>query len=259
MIRNYIRDLTIISWNINGLRAAVRKGFVEKAAQLGADILCLQEIKAHREQLPSDIVDLAGYQSFFFSAKRPGYSGVAVYSRIEPERIQEGQGVERFDQEGRVQLLDFGAFLLFNCYFPNGGASPERLAYKMDFYEEVLLWAKAVKRPLFICGDVNTAHQEIDLARPKENSKISGFLPQERAWIDRLLEAGFTDTFRHFHPEEVVYSWWDMKTRARERNVGWRIDYFFANQAALPLLLDAFILPEIYGSDHCPVGVRIQI
>jgi exodeoxyribonuclease-3 len=245
----------ILSWNVNGLRAAAKKGLAEKIALLNPDILCLQEIKAYKEQLPLDVADLDGYQSFFFSARRPGYSGVAAYSRLIPCHIQEGQGIEHFDREGRVQILDFKDFLLFNCYFPNGGASPERLAYKMDFYEEVLTWAKAIERPLLICGDVNTAHQEIDLARPKENSRVSGFLPQERAWIDSLIEAGFTDTFRHLYPKEVAYSWWDMKSRARERNVGWRIDYFFANQAALPLIKDAFILQDVQGSDHCPVGV----
>jgi len=249
----------LVSWNVNGLRAVAKKGFLEQAEAMSADIFCLQEIKAKEEQIPSEVRELAGYESYFYPAERPGYSGVAVYTRQTPIHVQKGLGVERFDGEGRLLQLDFEKFRLINCYFPNGGSGETRLAYKMDFYEAVLEYVKDFDKPLLLCGDVNTAHKEMDLARPKENSVVSGFLPMERAWLDKLLQAGFYDTFRLFCDEPRQYSWWDMKSKARERNVGWRIDYFFANRAMLDHVRDAWIWPQVTGSDHCPVGVRIDI
>ncbi|MEG1501165.1 MAG: exodeoxyribonuclease III [Clostridiales bacterium] len=253
---------TLLSWNINGLRAAAKKGFTEKIAQLSPDIICLQEIKAKIEQLPPEIADLEGYHSYFFPAQRPGYSGVAVYSRQEPLSVHYGFGESRFDDEGRVLLLDFPGFRLLNAYFPNGSGSPERLQYKMDFCYAILEYChqyeEKEQRPLIICGDVNTAHQEIDLSRPKENSKSSGFLPMERAWVDDFIQGGYLDTFRLFHSEPKRYSWWDMKTRARDRNIGWRIDYFFASKSLQTKLANADILEEVIGSDHCPIILEIN-
>lgn len=252
-------EMTLLSWNVNGIRAAAKKGFVGQVKELQPDIICLQEIKAKIEQLPPELLEIEGYRAYFYPAERPGYSGVAIYSRSEPEAVCYGIGDERYDREGRVLILDFPDFRLLNAYFPNGGSSQERLDYKMDFCEEILQYAKSQDKPLLICGDVNTAHEEIDLARPKENVKNSGFMPHEREWIDRFLAAGFIDTFRLLHPDEVAYSWWDMKTRARERNIGWRIDYFLASQSLQEKISDAYILPDIMGSDHCPIGLKLIV
>ena len=249
--------MKLISWNVNGVRAAVKKGAAEVLASLDADVICLQEIKAKPEQMPQEILNLPGYTPYICSAERPGYSGVAVLTRTAATEVAYGLGVERFDREGRTLILYYADFQLINCYFPNGGSGPERLQFKMDFYEEMLRYAGSCSKPLIVCGDVNTAHREIDLARPKENEKVSGFLPQERDWIDRFLAAGFLDTYRLFHGEGGRYSWWDMKTRARERNVGWRIDYFFASRVLQPRLRNADLLPEIMGSDHCPVTLEL--
>ncbi|MCL1975982.1 MAG: exodeoxyribonuclease III [Firmicutes bacterium] len=250
--------IKLISWNVNGVRAALKKGAMESLNILKPDILCLQELKAKQEQIPQELMNWEGYTPYVFSAERPGYSGVAVFSRRPAENVQYGMGIERYDIEGRSLLLEFPQFLLFNCYYPNGGQSPERLQFKMDFYDDMLQWAQSAHKPLIICGDVNTAHKEIDLARPKENEKHTGFLPMERAWIDKLVEAGFIDTFRLFHENGGHYSWWDMKTRARERDVGWRIDYFFISEILKPHVCDAYILPKVYGSDHCPVVLELE-
>jgi exodeoxyribonuclease III len=252
----------MLSWNVNGLRAAHKKGFLDWFMQEKPDILCLQETKAAEEQLPFDLRSVPGYTAYFDAALRKGYSGVALYTRLEPEAVRRGLGVERFDTEGRTLAVDFGSFVLFNVYFPNGGMSPERLQFKMDFYDAFLDCAEALRnkgRHIVICGDVNTAHNEIDLARPKENQKVTGFLPEERAWIDRLLAAGYIDTFRMFCPEAGQYTWWDMKTRARERNVGWRLDYFFVSESLRGSVQSAAIMPEVTGSDHCPVELTLAI
>ncbi len=223
------------------------------------DILCVQETKAWAEQLSPEVRDIAGYHSYYGEGERKGYSGVALYSKLEPLDISD-RFHPAFDDEGRVLVAHYPSFVLFNVYFPNGKASPERLQYKMDFYEAFL---EEMRRRLqlgeriIVAGDVNTAHREIDLARPQENQSTSGFLPKERHWIDRLLDAGFTDTFRMFHTGEGHYSYWDLRTRARDRNVGWRIDYVFASDDLAHDVHDAFILPEVYGSDHCPVGIEL--
>ncbi len=221
--------MRMLSWNVNGLRAVLGKGFVEWLKKEQPDVLCLQETKLAAGQIPESLTQLRGYQIFFAAGERPGYSGVALFTRRVPLSVRPGFGVERFDVEGRTQVADYGDFVLYNVYFPNGKASPERLRFKMEFYEAFLHHVKGVRaagRQMVVCGDVNTAHKEIDLARPKENEKVSGFLPEEREWIDRFLAAGFVDTFRLFTSEGGHYSWWDYKSRARERNVGWRIDYF---------------------------------
>ena len=246
-----------ISWNVNGLRAAHKKGFLDWFNGASPDIMCLQETKAHEEQLPEEVKTIAGYSSYFSTPEKKGYSGVGLYAKNAPESVQFGFG-DRFDSEGRTIIADFGDFVLFNIYFPNGKRSTERLQYKMDFYDAFLAYAEKVKQTgkhIIVCGDVNTAHKEIDLARPKENVKVSGFLPQERSWIDQFLEKGYKDTLRVFNQEAGNYSYWDQMTKARDRNVGWRIDYFFVDQDFTNRLTGAFILSEVMGSDHCPGGI----
>jgi len=252
-------SLKLLSWNVNGVRAAVKKGAVEALDMINADIVCLQEIKAKPEQIPAELMEWQGYHPYICSAQRPGYSGVAIFSRIEPLKVSYGLGEERFDIEGRTLVLEYPEFILINCYFPNGGNGPERLQYKMDFYEYFRQYAISCPKPVIVCGDVNTAHKEIDLARPKENEKHTGFLPMERAWIDVFLDEGFIDTFRLFHDDGGHYSWWDMKTRARERDVGWRIDYFFASRELRANITDGYILPQVMGSDHCPIVLELDM
>lgn len=251
--------MRVISWNVNGLRAVHKKGFLDWFSSEDPDILCLQETKAHEEQLPEEVRSVAGYRSFFSTPERKGYSGVGLYTKKAPDSVQFGFG-DRFDAEGRTIIADYGEFVLFGIYFPNGRQSAERLQYKMDFYDAFLEYAEETRasgKHVVVCGDVNTAHKEIDLARPKENANVSGFLPQERAWIDEFLDHGYKDTLRIFNQEPENYSYWDMMTRARDRNVGWRIDYFFVDQVFAERLTDAFILPDVMGSDHCPVGIEI--
>jgi exodeoxyribonuclease-3 len=224
------------------------------------DILCIQETKAEREQLPSDFVCPPGYNIYWNAAERKGYSGVAIFTRPVPKSVETEFEVERFNNEGRILIADYDSFVLFNFYFPNGQKDDERLQYKMDFNEQLLLELKRFQgRKILICGDYNTAHHPIDLTHPKANEKTSGFLPIERAWIDKLCALGYTDTFRHFYPDTVKYSWWSYRMAARSRNVGWRIDYHFVNEELLPHVQNAFILNEVMGSDHCPVGVELSI
>ena len=251
-------NIKLVSWNVNGIRACLKKGLLDVIKELDADIICLQEIKVKVEQLPKELQEIPGYHLYYFPAERPGYSGTAIFSRIEPLRVQYGMGEPLFDCEGRTVIAEYEDFILYNGYFPNGGNGPERLQYKMDFYEYMLEWAKGCSKPLITCGDVNTAHEAIDLARPKENEKNTGFLPMERDWITRFIAAGHIDTFRQFCSEGGHYSWWDMKTRARERNVGWRIDYFFASASLKDKLKNACILPDVQGSDHCPVVLEVE-
>ena len=254
--------LRLLSWNVNGLRAAHKKGFLDWMASDNPDILCLQETKANPDQLPDEVREIPGYKAYFASAERKGYSGVAIYSKVEPASVTRGFGVDEFDSEGRTLVADYGEFLLYCVYFPNGKGSPERLDYKMRFYDaflEVIDREVDAGRNVVICGDVNTAHKEIDIARPKENEKVSGFLPMEREWQDKLLNHGHLDTLRMFNNEPGQYTWWDMITRARDRNVGWRIDYFYVNQALSSQVKAAYILPEVMGSDHCPIGIDLEL
>jgi len=257
-----MKSLKILSWNVNGLRAIHKKGFLEWMKQEKPDILCIQETKSQIEQLPAELRAIAGYHAYFASAERKGYSGVALYTTIEPESVDYGLGIDRFDSEGRTLSADFNEFVLFSVYFPNGKASKERLQYKMDFYDSFLEYVNKLKmegRNIIVCGDVNTAHKEIDLARPKENETISGFLPEERAWIDKFLSHGYVDTFRMYNKEPDRYTWWDYKTRARERNIGWRIDYFYVNEEFRKRVTSAYILSDVMGSDHCPIGVDVAM
>ena len=254
--------MRLLSWNVNGIRAADRKGLFNWFQKDQPDILCLQEIKALAEQFPAHLKNTPGYHVFINPAERKGYSGVATYSKTKPKTVKKGFGIDRFDKEGRILITEYEEFVLFNIYFPNGKQNQERLDYKLDFYDTFLAYTdnlKAEGKNIIVCGDFNTAHKEIDLARPKANEKISGFLPIERAWIDTFTDHGYVDTFRHFNKEPEQYSWWSMRTHARERNVGWRIDYFFVNKEFLPKVKDAFILQEVMGSDHCPIGIELSI
>ena len=253
-------SLKLYSWNVNGLRAVLKKGFLDFVGKYQPDILGLQEIKAEESQVADGLKTLTGYHHVFSSAERKGYSGVALFTREKPKSVTLSLGKKEFDGEGRVIRADYENFILFNVYFPNGKSRPERLQYKMDFYECFLDVCKDLIKKgknVVVCGDVNTAHKEIDLARPKANQKISGFLPEERAWIDRFLAAGFSDIFRELHPEPEQYTWWDMQSGARARNVGWRIDYFYISHSLRKKVKGASILPEVMGSDHCPVGLEL--
>jgi exodeoxyribonuclease III len=255
-----MRKLRILCWNVNGVRAVYKKGFNEWFIKDDPDILCLQETKATRKQFPADIRSMKNYHTYFSSAEKKGYSGVAVYSKIKPNKVDKGFGIPEFDREGRTLIVDYGDFVLFNIYFPNGKMSPERLQFKMEFYQSFLEYADRLKdqgKNIIVCGDVNTAHKEIDLARPKQNEKISGFLPEERAWIDKFLSHGYVDTFREFNKEPEQYSWWSYRTKARERNVGWRLDYFFVNKEFMSHIDSSYILSDVMGSDHAPVGLDI--
>jgi exodeoxyribonuclease-3 len=255
--------MRLLSWNVNGLRALAKRDFASWVRKESPDALCLQETKATVDQLPAEVKSIPGYHAYFCSGARGGYSGVALYAKREPLRIATGIGMgEEFDGEGRILIAQYPAFTLYNVYFPNGKASAERLAYKMAFYDAFLHHLDAQRAqgvPVVLCGDVNTAHKEIDLARPKANEAISGFLPQERAWMDKLVAHGFVDTFRLFNQEPGQYSWWDAKSRARDRNVGWRIDYFFVSQDLVDRVKTAYIMPDVTGSDHCPVGLDLDV
>ena len=254
-------SIKILSWNVNGIRAAHKKGILDWFKKVNPDMLCLQETKAHPDQLVDELKNVNGYESYFSSAEKKGYSGVVTYSKVKPLNSKQGIGIKKFDREGRFIITEFKEFILFNIYFPNGKASKERLQYKMDFYDAFLKHCKKLLKQgkkIVVCGDVNTAHKEIDLARPKENSQTSGFLPEEREWIGKFLTAGFIDTFRMFNSEPENYTWWDMITRARERNVGWRIDYFYASENLKRNIKSASILPEVMGSDHCPIELELK-
>ncbi|MHA1114816.1 MAG: exodeoxyribonuclease III [Candidatus Heimdallarchaeaceae archaeon] len=264
-----MKELTLISWNVNGIRSLSKKvvyknmSFREWVQFYSPHIICIQETKASQEQVPASISMIPGYHTYWSSAVRKGYSGVLTYTKARARSVNKNLGIEKFDIEGRMLETEFKHFVLFNVYFPNGKSSKERLDYKMEFYDVFLEYIEKVRskgKPIIVCGDVNTAHKEIDLARPKENETISGFLPQEREWITKLIDHGYYDTFRLINGDiPNKYSWWSMRTRARERNVGWRIDYFFVSEELKNSVTDAFILDEIYGSDHCPIGIKINV
>jgi len=257
-----MEKLRLLSWNVNGLRAVLNKGFFPWLNKEAPDILGLQETRTTLEQLPPNIRTPSNYRFYLNAAAQPGYSGVALFTKKEPLTIRNEVGIKKFDTEGRVLIAEFPSFQFYSVYFPNGKMGEERLKYKMAFYDMFLLHVNAERKKgknLVICGDFNTAHKEIDLAHPKENTNRSGFLPMERAWIDKFVEQGYVDTFRLFNKDPDQYTWWDLRTRSRQRNVGWRIDYFFINEEFVPFLKEAFILPEVMGSDHCPVGIVIEV
>ncbi len=255
--------MKIISWNVNGIRAIAKKGFLDWFEKVDFDILCLQETKALPGQLSGALKNPLGYlSSWNYPKYKKGYSGVAVYSKIKPEKVETNLGVPEYDDEGRTLILYFDKFILINTYFPNGQKNEERLIYKLNYYDVFLEFCnKLVKegKNLIMCGDYNTAHKDIDLAHPKENEKVSGFLPIERKWLDKYVESGYIDTFRSFTNEGGHYTWWDYKSRARERNIGWRIDYFFVNGQLKDSVKNSYILKDVYGSDHCPIGLEVEL
>ena len=248
-------------WNVNGLRSIAKKGFFEWVAEFNPDCFCINEAKVTQELIPDEIRNIPGYHSYFSCAERKGYSGVALYTKKKPISVVHEMGIKKFDEEGRYLQADFDDYTLVCCYYPNGKASPERLAFKLEFYEAFLKHAQKLRKEgkrLIICGDFNTAHKEIDLARPKENVEISGFRPEERAWMDKFVSKGFVDTFRHFHDGPKFYTWWSLRTAARSRNVGWRIDYFFVSDDLTANLQNAAIHSDVMGSDHCPISVELK-
>lgn len=247
--------LRLVSWNVNGLRAVFKKGFMENLKEMAPDVLGLQEIKAMAEQLPKELQNLAGYHSHFCSAERKGYSGVVTYSKEKPETVIRGIGDSRFDSEGRVLTLEFSTYFFVNCYFPNSKHDLSRLDFKHDFNVRLQKFAEelATRKSVVICGDFNVAHKEIDLANPSQNRKNAGFTLEECAWMDRFTAAGWIDSFRLKNKEPDQYSWWSYRSRARERNIGWRIDYHCVDKKSRDRIVDADILQHIHGSDHCPV------
>ena len=256
--------MIISSWNVNGIRACVKKGsFFEYLESKDPDILFLQEIKALESDLPENVRQPAGYHAEWFPAEKKGYSGVGVLTKEKPIAIHKGFGIPEYDREGRVIVVEYDTFYALGVYFPNGQMSPERMAYKLTFYKALFDYCeelKATGKHVLIAGDYNTAHTAIDLARPKENEGISGFTPIEREWMDRIIgEYGYRDTFRAFNSEPKEYSWWTYRAGARQRNVGWRIDYVFVSEALLPQVSNAFIQQDVMGSDHCPVGVQLNL
>ncbi|MGL6015948.1 MAG: exodeoxyribonuclease III [Selenomonadaceae bacterium] len=248
-----------ISWNVNGLRACLTKGFMESLAAFAADVVCLQETKLQQGQVE---LDLPGYFQYWNSAEKKGYSGTAVFSKIKPEQVTYDMGIEEHDHEGRVITLEFANCFLVNVYTPNAKRELERLAYRMrweDDFRRYLLQLED-RKPVVLCGDLNVAHQEIDLKNPKTNRRNAGFTDEERGKMGELLAAGFTDSFRYLYPDKTgVYSWWSYMRKARETNAGWRIDYFIVSDSMKRKIRDATIHNEIYGSDHCPVGLDIDI
>lgn len=253
--------MKIYSWNVNGLRAIMKKDFLEVIKSEAPDILCIQETKLQEAQLEENITNIEGYEAYFSFAEKKGYSGVATYTKLKPISVKQGIGIERFDSEGRILVTEFEDFTLFNIYFPNGQMNEERLRYKLDFYDALLEhWNELVAggKKLVICGDYNTAHTEMDIKNAKANEKTSGFLPIEREWMDKLVSSGYSDTYRYINPEKIEYSWWSYMFKARERNVGWRIDYHFVSNNLLSQVKDAQIRTSITGSDHCPVVLELK-
>ncbi|MFW5981842.1 MAG: exodeoxyribonuclease III [Halanaerobiaceae bacterium] len=253
--------MKIYSWNVNGIRAIKRKGFLDWMKEESPDIIGLQETKIQDEQITDDLRNIEGYYSYYSFAERKGYSGVAIYTKEKPLSVKHGMGIKRFDSEGRILVAEYPEFTILNVYFPNGKRNKERLQYKLDFYDSLLEYCEDLRaegKELIIFGDYNTAHHDIDLKNPRANENTSGFLPIERKWLDKLEEYKYIDTFRLLHPEDEVYSWWSYRTRARERDAGWRIDYHFITEGLRSSLKNADIMTDVMGSDHCPVTIEIE-
>ncbi len=254
-------QLKLVSWNVNGIRAVEKKGFLDWLAQTNADIVGVQETKASPDQCSEALRNPPGYTVDWCTAEKKGYSGVATFSKLPSQKVFTGFNDTRFDAEGRILIHEFAPFVFFNIYFPNGGRGPEWVQHKLRFYERFLEIAKdymRAGRAVIATGDVNTAYAEIDLARPKENGKKSGFLPEERVAMGEFFAAGLIDTYRLLHPNEQKYTWWDQVTRSRERNVGWRNDYFLVSQELMPRVVDADCLCDVMGSDHCPISLTLK-
>ena len=254
--------MRITTWNVNGIRAAFGKNAFDWVAEFKPDILCLQEIKAKIDQIDVEVFTNLEYQTILNPAERPGYSGTATIFTKTPDEIKMGLGVERFDNEGRVIQFTYPEFELFNIYFPNGGEENKRVSFKLDFYEQLLINCEnlmAEGKEIIITGDFNTAHKEIDLKNPKANEKNTGFLPEERVWIDHFLNKGFIDIFRHLYPEKVVYTWWTYRFNARKNDVGWRLDYFLVTEGIRDKTMDIITHSDVMGSDHCPVTIELKL
>jgi exodeoxyribonuclease-3 len=253
----------VLSWNVNGIRACARRGLAAWLRRSRAEVVALQEVRARPEQVPAELRELPRWHAHFSPADRPGYSGVALFSRREPDALETALGVRRFDVEGRLQIARFGRLVVANVYFPKGSGTARdnsRVPYKLAFYRKVRERVERLRRGghrVLVVGDFNTAHEPIDLARPRDNQENSGFLPEERAELDHWIDAGWVDTFRCYEPGPGHYSWWSQRQGARERNIGWRIDYVLASPAAAKHVVGAFIQPHVRGSDHCPVGVEV--
>ncbi len=254
--------MKIISWNVNGVRAVMKKDFLESFKSMGADVLCLQETKAQDDQVAEALKDLEGYYIVSNSAEKKGYSGTAIISKEKPIGVMLDMGVSAHDTEGRVICAEYDAFYLVTVYVPNSGSELKRLDYRQEWDEDFFRYLKNLEKskPVVVCGDFNVAHRDVDLARPKANyNKYAGYMQAEIDGMDRFTQGGLIDTFRYFYPEETDrYSWWSYRAGARAKNIGWRIDYFLASESLLPQLSDAFILPNVMGSDHCPVGLELK-
>ena len=250
--------MKLISWNVNGLRAVYNKGFLESFNELNADIFCIQETKMQDGQLD---VNLEGYKNYFNYAEKKGYSGTAIFTKIEPKSVSYGMGIEKHDTEGRVITLEFENFYLVNCYTPNAQRELTRLEYRVEWENDFRKYLKSLdnKKPVILCGDLNVAHNEIDLKNPKTNVGNAGFTDEERREMTNLLNEGFIDSFRYLYPEKQEYSWWSYMRNSREKNIGWRIDYFIVSEKLKSNIKDAKIHPEIFGSDHCPVELLLDI
>ena len=254
--------MKIISYNVNGIRAAMRKGLVDWIAEHDFDIICIQESKAQPEQVDMAPFEALGYQHFWHSAEKKGYSGVITLSKVAPDRVIEGCGIEMYDKEGRIIRTDFGDLTLLNCYFPSGTSGDVRQEVKMSFLADIQKWVNALKkeRPnIILVGDYNIAHTENDIHNPKSNKNTSGFLPEEREWMTQWFDSGFTDAYRHLNPEKVAYSWWSYRANARANNKGWRIDYQSVSKNLAPKLKTAHHFKDAVHSDHCPVFMEIDI
>ena len=259
--------MKIISWNVNGIRAWYKKDAEQNTfswfLKQNPDFFCIQETKAHPEQLPDSLLDIEDYYAYFdHSKEKKGYSGVAIYTKHEPDKVEYGFGDENLDKEGRMLALFYENFVLINCYFPNGGMGGDKFKFKLNFFDAFLKYILKLRKKgleVIFVGDVNVAHTALDILRAKENEDTIGFLPIERDWVSKVVASGFIDSWRHQHPKTEKYSWWDMKTRSRDRNVGWRIDYIFVSENLAPQMRRTEIHNEVYGSDHCPVSLEIEI
>lgn len=254
-------ELLLMSWNVNGIRAAVRNGFLDFLDKYNPDILALQEIKAKEDDIPMEVRYYEGYLKFFNPAKRKGYAGTALFTKIEPQSVSFGIGDEKFDSEGRVITAEYEKFYLVNAYFPNSQHGLTRLDFKIEFDRKIHAYLNELRRnkPVVLCGDFNVAHKEIDLANPKQNEKNAGFTPEERAWMDEFLKDGYVDTFRMFTKEGGHYTWWTYRFNARARNIGWRVDYFVVSEEMVPHVKKSWILSDVYGSDHAPIAMLLEI
>lgn len=251
----------IISWNVNGIRAVEKKSFIPWLLDTNADVVCIQETKANPSQLSEELLSPAGYKAYFSSAKKAGYSGTAIYSKKEPDSIIT-LGIPEFDDEGRTTVAIFGDLVVISAYFPNSQDAGARLPYKLAFCDAILEFCNKLVsegKNIVLCGDYNIAHKPIDLANPKNNEKNPGYLPEEREWMTKFTSSGYVDTFRHFCPEPNQYTWWSYRFKAREKNIGWRIDYTCVNEGFLPKVLSSTILNDVLGSDHCPVKIQLDI